>query len=54
MILGSKEKIVIADIDIKNYAKYILMEGKDIEKRELLSCFKSKIMLKNKIVSLNN
>ncbi len=53
MILGNNEKILIADIDIKNYAKYILREGKDIEKRELLGCLKSKISLKDKTIYLN-
>ncbi len=52
MILGKKEKITVADIDIKNYAKYILKEGKDLEKRELLGCLKSKIKLKNKEINL--
>ena len=32
ILLGTKEKIQIADIDIRNYAKYILREGRDIEK----------------------
>ena len=54
MILGKKEKITVADIDIKNYAKYILKEGKDFEKRELLGCLKSKIIFKEKTISLNN
>ena len=49
-VLGIKEKIEVKDIDIRNYAKYILIEGLDIEKRELLGCFKSKITLKNKII----
>lgn len=52
IILGTKEKIEVADIDIRNYAKYILREGSDIEKRELLGCFKSKLMINNKLVSL--
>jgi site-specific DNA recombinase len=52
MILGTKTKIVVADIDIKNYAKYILKEGKDLEKRELLGCLKSKIILKEKMIKL--
>lgn len=52
MILGKKEKITVADIDIKNYAKYILKEGKDFEKRELLGCLKSKIALSNKRIAL--
>lgn len=50
-LLGVKEKVEVGDIDIRNYAKYILKDGTDLEKRELLSCMKSKISLKNKIVS---
>ena len=52
MILGSKEKMVVADIDIRNYAKYILREGKDIEKRELLGCFKSKIKIAKGMITI--
>lgn len=48
VVLGIKEKVTIADIDIRNYAKYILREGKDIEKRELLGCLKSKLVFSNK------
>lgn len=48
IILGTKEKIEIQDIDIRNYAKYVLKEGADLEKRELLGCLKSKIYLKEK------
>jgi len=54
-LLGLKEKnIKVADIDIRNYAKYILREGTIFEKRELLSCLKSKLVLKNKIIALEN
>lgn len=52
IILGNKERIVVGDIDIKNYAKYILRNASDIEKRELLSCFKNRIQLKEKRVSI--
>ena len=52
-ILGKKEKVIIADIDIRNYAKYLLQEGKDAEKRELLSCLKGKIVLEKKKISLS-
>ena len=52
-VLGIKEKIEIKDIDIRNYAKYILRDGKDLEKRELLGCFKSKILLSNKIIQIS-
>ena len=53
-VLGVKEKIKVADIEIRNYAKYILREGTSFEKRELLSCMKSKIFLKEKILYINN
>ena len=36
----------------RNYAKYVLREGKDVEKRELLGCLRGKIELKNKIITL--
>lgn len=52
-LLGVKEKnIKVADIDIRNYAKYILREGTIFEKRELLGCLKSKLMMANKILKL--
>ncbi|OGN03355.1 MAG: hypothetical protein A2651_02640 [Candidatus Yanofskybacteria bacterium RIFCSPHIGHO2_01_FULL_42_12] len=50
--LGIKSKTVVSSIDIRNYAKYLLTEGTDVEKRELMSCFKSRIKLENKVVSL--
>lgn len=51
-LLGIKEPIAVADIDIRNYARFILREGDDVEKRELLSCLKSKISLKEKRIEL--
>ncbi len=38
--------------DAKSYAVYILMEGTITEKRELLSNLKSKLVLKNRLISL--
>ena len=52
-VLVNKEIIEVGDIDIRNYAKYILKDGQNIEKRELLGCLKSKIILKNKIILLS-
>ncbi len=46
------EKVVIDDIDIKTYAKYTLKDGLDAEKRELLLCLKSRIIVKNKTLFL--
>ncbi len=51
-VLGIKQQIQIKDVDIRDYAKFILKEGSIEEKRELLTCFKSKILLKNKTIGL--
>ena len=40
------------DIDTRNYAKYILIEGSKDEKRELLLCLRSGLKLKDKIIYL--
>lgn len=52
VILGNQDKVEVPEIAIKDYAKYVLKEGKDLEKRELMGCFKSRITLKNKAVQL--
>lgn len=52
-LLGLKEtKVSVKDVEVRNYAKYILREGQVHEKRELLGCLKSKIVLKQKSVAL--
>ncbi len=38
------------EVDIRNYAKYILSEGSKDEKRELLSCLRSRVEIKNKMI----
>jgi hypothetical protein len=48
MLLGTKTAVAVKDIDIRNYAKFILIEGSMDEKREFLRCLKTDIMLKNK------
>jgi site-specific DNA recombinase len=40
------------EVDIKNYAKYLLEEGTIVEKRELLENLKSKLVLKERFISL--
>lgn len=47
-VLNVKQEIKIKDVDIRDYAKFILKDGLIEEKRELLDCFKSKIKLTNK------
>lgn len=51
-VLGLKQEIEINDIDVRDYAKFILKDGSVDEKRELLGCFKSKITLKEKNIYL--
>ena len=40
------------DIDLKTYAKYILREGTNEEKRELMGCFKSRIKVLKGVVTI--
>lgn len=42
----------LSQVNIRNYAKYILIEGTREEKRELLSCLKSEMFLKNQKILL--
>jgi hypothetical protein len=55
-VLGKevKEKIKIKEIDIRNYAKHILRKRPMYEKRELLKHLRSKMVLKDKQLSLSN
>jgi len=47
-LLNEKTSIKISNIDIRNYAKYILRDGKVEEKRELLGCLKSRLVVKER------
>lgn len=52
-VMGSKDKIQNrTDTDIRNYAKYILKEGSTSEKRELLGNLRSRIIYKDKTLTL--
>lgn len=52
-VLGAKDKIMPAkEADIKNYAKYLLKEGSVSEKRELLGNLRTRIVYKDKELSL--
>jgi len=42
------------DVDMRNYAKYILREGGIIEKRDLLSNLQSRLAMKNKKIILDH
>ena len=52
-VLGAKDKVAArSDTDIRNYAKYILKEGTVNEKRELLANLRSRIIYKDKTLTL--
>lgn len=52
-IMGKAEETYHArDADIRNYAKYLLIEGSMFEKRDLLTCLKSKLSLISKHINL--
>ncbi|MCX6747823.1 MAG: hypothetical protein NTW98_02675 [Candidatus Nomurabacteria bacterium] len=52
-ILGRKDKAIkVSDVDIRNYAKYVLRDGTLVEKREMLECLRSKILLNNKQIKI--
>lgn len=52
LMSGSNEKMEIYEIDIRNYAKYILRQGSTQEKRELLGNLRTKIIYKDKELRL--
>lgn len=50
-IMGkTNEEYSAKDADIRNYAKYLLTEGTIFEKRDLLTCLKSKLVLTKKTI----
>ena len=52
-VLGTTDKAEARkDTDIRNYAKYILKEGSTTEKRELLANLRSRIIYKDKALTL--
>jgi hypothetical protein len=52
-VLGVKDpNIKHEEIDLKSYAKYILKDGTDQEKRELMGCFKSRIKVTKGVITI--
>ena len=39
-------------VDVRTYAKHIIKHGSIVDKRELLGCLKSKLLLSHKVLSL--
>ncbi|MDP2668479.1 MAG: recombinase family protein [bacterium] len=52
-VLGIKEKMQKPDVDVRSYAKHMLKEGTIHEKRELLENLRSRIILKDRKISLD-
>lgn len=52
MATGKNQNIDVSDVDVKNYIKFLLKEGDDQEKRELLTCLNGEILLNNKIINI--
>ncbi|HKK54038.1 MAG TPA: recombinase family protein [Patescibacteria group bacterium] len=52
MATGKNQNIDVSDVDVKNYIKFLLKEGEDQEKRELLTCLNGEIKLNNKVVEI--
>lgn len=50
---GKSEVVKINDIDVRNYARFVLTEGSILEKRELLGNLKGRILLKNKLITVS-
>ena len=53
MTTGKNQNIDVSDDDVKNYIKFLLKEGDDQERRELLTCLNGEILLKNKEIIIN-
>ena len=54
-VLGEKSTgVKVKDVDIRNYAKHILRNRPLYEKRELLGNLRSKLVLANKVISLQD
>jgi hypothetical protein len=51
-LLGESSSMAVTDIDVKDYVKFLLKEGTLEEKRDVMGCFKSVILLKNNQVFL--
>lgn len=51
-VLGQKNKLHVTEVDVRNYAKYLLREGTIYEKRELLVFLTSKLLLKDRKIIL--
>lgn len=47
-----RQEFHLQDFDIKNYAKHVLKSGATDEKRQILSHLKNRIILKDKVITI--
>ncbi len=52
MVTGKSDNIEVTDIDVQNYAKFILKEGSNEEKRDIIKHLKGFLLLKEKELSI--
>lgn len=52
-VLEIQKEITIPKIDIRGYAKYVLKNRKVEEKRAILGCIKSRMMLADGTIDMN-
>ena len=52
-LLGEGSNMAVTDIDVKDYVKFLLKDGSLEEKRDIISCFRSSILLKSKTLTLS-
>lgn len=52
-VIGTKEQIFVDEVDVRTYMKYLLKEGSNTERRELLSHLKTRLTLANKGVKID-
>ena len=53
MLGTAPQEITKTEIDMRNYAKYVLRTGSSVEKRELLAHLRGRLILKEKTISLS-
>lgn len=52
MFLGKDGTINIQKVDLRNYMKFVLKDGTVLEKRSVLECITSELILRNKSVEI--
>jgi len=52
MFLGKENTGKVQAVDLQHYAKFVLKEGSILEKRLVLECLKSEIVMKERSISI--